>query len=101
VVECGGEEGDGMRYGFYIKSPREELPVIAGERVRLRAQGEMYNQLRKGVRLMDIRIRIGYDGDDVVKDMVTIICEANMVKVPRFVRNYLLKKRFRIGRYTH
>jgi hypothetical protein len=90
-----------MRYGFWIKSHSDAEPADAGKEAKNMVDGEAIRQLKKGIRLMNWRVRVGYDRDDFVKNMFTIICQADGVKIPRFVRNYLLKKRYKMRRIRH
>ena len=47
--------------------------------------------LKKGIRLMHMKIRMGYDNEDIIKNLITIIVEWKPYKVPRFISKHLLK----------
>lgn len=89
-----------MRAGIRITIV-DEMKEHSQEIIAKSIKDEFKSQLLRGNRLMDLKIKIGYDGDDFIKNQFTVICYAKVYKVPRFVRNYLLKKKYEVRRIKH
>jgi len=50
-----------------------------------------YRYLKKGLKLMKRTIRFGYDGEDFVKNLITVVIDDYLKRIPRFA-NPLYRK---------
>lgn len=62
---------------------------------------ETIRHLHKGLRVMEWKTKIGRNGDDFLRDMVTMVTTGFAFKIPRFVRNYLLRKVYKVKKIKH
>jgi len=90
-----------MKVGFYIKFLQERPHHETAEILRRKANTESIKLLKKGLRPMRWTAVVGHDSDDFIKNYYTVVCTAQAIKIPRFVRNYLLKKKYEVRRIKH
>lgn len=81
-----------MIYRTYAKYPKE-LPKdkLLGLIVHNHDR-EKFIQLTKGLKLTARTIKPQYDGNNVTRNLITVIVEYDAFRIPRFVKNNLLKK---------
>lgn len=82
---------------FLAERPEDEAAKMVWEQIRK----ESISQLKKGIKVDGWKMRIGHDGDDFIKNWYTVACFGFAIKIPRFVRNYLLKKKYEVRRIKH
>lgn len=46
---------------------------------------------RNSLRLMNCNVSIAQDGDDFIKNVITVLRQYEAYKVPRYLKNHLLK----------
>lgn len=80
-----------MRVAFLSKFP-QELKIDHSIPINDRIAGSNHEYLSKGIRLMNWKIKLGYDVDDFCENLITVVCEAKAIKIPRIIKNVLLKK---------
>lgn len=90
-----------MKVGFYMKFLHERPKHEAAEILRRQGNKEAIELLRKGLRPTRWTAYAGLDGDDFVKNYYTVVCTAQAAKIPRFVRNYLLRKVYKVRKIKH
>ena len=90
-----------QRIGFQMKLVEEARGRDAGMMIALRTKGTSIEQLKKGIRPMNWKVTTGLDGDDFIRNCYSVVCVADAIKVPRFVRNYLLKKVYEVRHIKH
>lgn len=83
-----------MKYATYNKVTNEALKdfklmefFLINEVKRVKV-----SNLLKSIRLMNPVIEIGYNGDDFIKNTQTMVIRFDAYKVPRIIKNSLLKK---------
>lgn len=90
-----------MKVGFYMKFLQERPHHETAEILRSKGNTEAIKLLKTGLRPMRWTAVVGYDGDDFIKNYYTVVCSAHAVKIPRFVRNYLLRKVYKVKKIKH
>jgi hypothetical protein len=78
-------------YGAWFKIPLELVSDIATKQAMIndRIIFDRYIQLRKGIRLMNVKVNEGWDGMDFVDAQYTIAIRYDMYKIPRIIKHYL------------
>lgn len=90
-----------MKVGFHIKFLQERPTDEAQEITTARVKSESIRLLNKGLRPIHWKAIVGYDGDDLIKNYYTVAFTTNVIKIPRFVRNHLLRKVYKVRRIKH
>ncbi len=72
-----------------IQADQQDQSISIGEAEKRKVYLQYLN---KGIKLTDWRCHAGYNGDDFVHNRFSIACKANVYRIPRIVKNYLLKQ---------
>lgn len=80
-----------MRYEAFITVPNYfEEDYVKGLVVKLH-KSERLAKLKKGVRIFFVDVMSAFNGDDFVKDQYTVRIRYNGYRIPRIIKNHLLK----------
>lgn len=85
-----------MKAGVCIKFNSNELAVkdVIDSYTRSITEGQLREKLiylKKGIRLMNPIIKSGYGGEDFINNSFTVVTTWTAYKIPRFLKNFLLK----------
>lgn len=84
-----GNIRSGMRVGFNVKVLAERQSDI--DALKAMTQDIFIKQqnnlaLKKSIRVLSWNIKSGYDGDDFVKNMITIVFTGKGYRIPRIIK---------------
>lgn len=82
-----------MRVGFKIQVSNElkEDKKLLAELVGTEYRRQNKALIRKSIRVMSWDLRSGYDGDDFMQNMTTMLFTGKGYKIPRIIKKMLLK----------
>lgn len=78
------------RYGIYQKYDRKMSESDAMQLFVNFINLAKKLELNKGNRLMNFdKVQKGYDGEDFVQDLITLVAQCNIYKIPRIIKRCL------------
>lgn len=85
------------KVGFHIKvagsMERNNIPVTA-KSITDEYKRQNHDLLRKGLRVLKWKMVMGYHNDDFIRDMFTVSLTGQVFRIPRIIKNNLIRKRY-------
>jgi hypothetical protein len=86
-----GNTKSGMRVGFNIKVSGEiqhDVAIVTEMTRGIFVKQQKHLAFKKSMRVLKWDIKIGYDGDDVVRNLVTVLFTGKGYRISRIIKHF-------------